>query len=71
MYQSFYNRAVEEEWILKHREIESLGYELKFFIKKVLNKDISILKDVASVENLKTWKKRENDYSKKTGYKEE
>ena len=43
----FYDRAVESEWTLNHAEIDYVGRELRFFIEKVLNKDITILKDVA------------------------
>lgn len=67
----FYDRAVESEWALNHAEIDYVGKELSFFIERVLNKDISILKDVASVENLKNWSKREIDYSKRIGYAED
>ena len=67
----FYDRAVESEWTLNHAEIDYVGRELRFFIEKVLNKDITILKDVASVENLKNWSKREIDYSKRIGYAED
>ena len=67
----FYDRAVESEWTLNHAEIDYVGRELNFFIEKVLNKDITILKDVASVENLKNWSKREIDYSKRIGYAED
>lgn len=56
---------------MNHAEIDYVGRELRFFIEKVLNKDITILKDVASVENLKNWSKREIDYSKRIGYAED
>lgn len=67
----FYDRAVESGWTLNHAELDYVGKELQFFIERVLNKDITILKNVASVENLKNWSKREIDYSKRTGYAEE
>ncbi|WP_310604504.1 hypothetical protein [Anaerosporobacter sp.] len=63
----FYNRAVESEWALNHAELDYIGKDLEFFITRVLNKDISILKDVASVENLRNWRKREKDYNKMIG----
>ena len=59
----FYDRAAESEWALNHAELDYVGKELEFFIVSVLDKDISILKDVASAENLKNWIKRDKDYS--------
>lgn len=67
----FYERAVASEWVLNHAEIDCVNKKLKFFITRVLNKGISILKDVASVENLKNWKQREMDYSKRIGHSED
>lgn len=59
----FYDRATESEWALNHAELDYVGKELEFFIVSVLDKDISILKDVASAENMKNWIKRDKDYS--------
>ena len=67
----FYDRAAESEWVLSHAELDNVGKELEFFIVSVLDKDISILKDVASAENLKNWIKRDKDYSDRIGRAEE
>ena len=67
----FYDRAIESEWALGHAEIDYVGNELSFFIGRVLNKDITILKDVASVENFANWSKREKDYTNRIGYVED
>lgn len=66
----FYDRAVESEWALNHAELDYVGRELNFFISRVLNKDISILKELASVEKLKNWKKKEIDYTERIGHSE-
>ncbi len=67
----FYDRAVESEWNLHRAEIEYVGRELNFFIEWVLNKDISILDDVVSVQNLRSCSKREIDYSNRIGQVED
>ena len=66
----FYDRAVESEWALNHAELDYVRRELNFFISRVLNKDISILKELVSVENLKNWKKKEIDYTERIGHSE-
>lgn len=63
----FYERAVASDWSLIHADIDYVNKKLEFFITRVLNKDISILKDVASVENVKKWEKRDVDYSRRIG----
>lgn len=63
----FYERAVASDWSLIHADIDHVNKKLEFFITRVLNKDISILKDVASVENVKKWEKRDVDYSRRIG----
>lgn len=67
----FYDRAVNSGWTLNHAELNIIGKELNFFIEKILNKDITILKEVVCVDNLRKCKKREIDYSKKIGYAKE
>jgi hypothetical protein len=64
----FYNNAIEKDWTLKHAEIDYLEDELDFFIHRVLNKDISILKEVPSVELLTDFGDREKDYNNTIGY---
>lgn len=54
----FYERAVASDWSLIHADIDYVNKKLEFFITRVLNKDISILKDVASVENVKKMGKK-------------
>jgi len=63
----FYERAVASDWSLIHADIDYVNKKLEFFITRILNKDISILKDVASVENIKKWEKRDVDYSRRIG----
>ena len=67
----FYDRAIESDWILNHADLEYVGEELNFYIERVLNKEITILKDVACVDNLRNWKRREIDYSNRIGFAEE
>lgn len=63
----FYERAVASDWSLIHADIDYVNKKLEFFITRILNKDISILKDVASVENIKKWEKQDVDYSRRIG----
>lgn len=64
----FYNNAIEKNWTLKHAEIDYLEDELDFFIHRVLNKDISILKEVPSTELITDSGDREKDYNNTIGY---
>lgn len=48
-----------------------IGKELQFFIERILNKKTTILKDIASAENLRKWKNLEKDYNRQTAYAEE
>lgn len=67
----FYDRAVESEWNLYRAEIKYVGRELNFFVERVLNRDISILDDVVSVQNLRSCSRREIDYSNRIGQAED
>lgn len=52
----FYDRAIQSDWTINHAEICHIGKELQFFIERILNKKTTILKDIASAENLRKWK---------------
>ena len=67
----FYDRAIQSDWTINHAEICHIGKELQFFIERILNKKTTILKDIASAENLRKWKKLEKDYNRQTAYAEE
>lgn len=67
----FYDRAIQSDWTINHAEICHIGKELQFFIERILNKKTTILKDIASAENLRKWKNLEKDYNKQTAYAEE
>lgn len=67
----FYDRAIQSDWTINHAEICHIGKELQFFIERILNKKTTILKDVASAENLRKWKNLEKDYNRQTAYAEE
>lgn len=49
----FYDRAIQSDWTINHAEICHIGKELQFFIERILNKKTTILKDIASAENLR------------------
>ena len=66
----FYERAMESGWEIHHAEIENVRKELEFYIVRVLNCNLQILKEVASVENLKNWRDKEKDYNSPIGYAE-
>lgn len=55
----FYDRAIQSDWTINHAEICHIGKELQFFIERILNKKTTILKDIASAENLRKWKNLE------------
>lgn len=61
----FYDRAIQSDWTINHAEICHIGKELQFFIERILNKKTTILKDIASAENLRKWKNLEKDYTGK------
>lgn len=67
----FYDRAIQSDWTINHAEICHIGKELQFFIERILNKKTTILKDIASAENLRKWKNLEKDYNRQTVYAEE
>lgn len=67
----FYDRAIQPDWTINHAEICHIGKELQFFIERILNKKTTILKDIASAENLRKWKNLEKDYNRQTAYAEE
>ena len=67
----FYDRAIQSDWTINHAEICHIGKELQFFIERILNKKTTILKDIASAENLRKWKNLEKDYNRQTAYAEE
>lgn len=60
----FYDRAIQSDWTINHAEICHIGKELQFFIERILNKKTTILKDIASAENLRKWKNLEKDYNR-------
>ena len=64
----FYDRAIQSDWTINHAEICHIGKELQFFIERILNKKTTILKDIASAENLRKWKNLEKDYNRQTAY---
>lgn len=66
----FYDRAIQSDWTINHAEICHIGKELQFFIERILNKKTTILKDIASAENLRKWKNLEKDYNRQTAYAE-
>lgn len=59
----FYERAIDFGWNLMEAEFEEAGDELAFFIEVIMGKDLSILQDVATVDNLLEWPDKERDYS--------
>lgn len=67
----FYDRAIQSDWTINHAKICHIGKELQFFIERILNKKTTILKDIASAENLRKWKNLEKDYNRQTAYAEE
>ena len=67
----FYDRAIQSDWTINHAEICHIGKELQFFIERILNKKTTILKDIASAENLRKSKNLEKDYNRQTAYAEE
>lgn len=67
----FYDGAIQSDWTINHAEICHIGKELQFFIERILNKKTTILKDIASAENLRKWKNLEKDYNRQTAYAEE
>ena len=67
----FYDRAIQSDWTINHAEICHIGKELQFFMERILNKKTTILKDIASAENLRKWKNLEKDYNRQTAYAEE
>lgn len=67
----FYDRAIQSDWTINHAEICHIGKELQFFIERILNKKTTILKDIASAENLRKWKNLEKDYNRQSAYAEE
>ena len=67
----FYDREIQSDWTINHAEICHIGKELQFFIERILNKKTTILKDIASAENLRKWKNLEKDYNRQTAYAEE
>lgn len=67
----FYDRAIQSDWTINHAEICHIGKELQFFIERILNKKTTILKDIASAENLRKCKNLEKDYNRQTAYAEE
>lgn len=67
----FYDRAIQSDWTINHAEICHIGKELQFFVERILNKKTTILKDIASAENLRKWKNLEKDYNRQTAYAEE
>lgn len=67
----FYDRAIQSDWTINHAEICHIGKELQLFIERILNKKTTILKDIASAENLRKWKNLEKDYNRQTAYAEE
>ena len=67
----FYDRAIQSDWTINHAEICHIGKELQFFIERILNKKTTILKDIASAENLRKWKNLEKDYNRQTAYAQE
>lgn len=67
----FYDRAIQSDWTINHAEICHIGKELQFFIERILNKKTTILKDIASAENLRKWKNLEKDYNRQAAYAEE
>ena len=67
----FYDRAIQSDWTINHAEICHIGKDLQFFIERILNKKTTILKDIASAENLRKWKNLEKDYNRQTAYAEE
>lgn len=67
----FYDRAIQSDCTINHAEICHIGKELQFFIERILNKKTTILKDIASAENLRKWKNLEKDYNRQTAYAEE
>ena len=67
----FYDRAIQSDWTINHAEICHIGKELQFFIERILNKKTTILKDIASAENLRKWKNLEKDYNRQTAYAEQ
>lgn len=67
----FYDRAIQSDRTINHAEICHIGKELQFFIERILNKKTTILKDIASAENLRKWKNLEKDYNRQTAYAEE
>lgn len=71
MISKFYDRAIQSDWTINHAEICHIGKELQFFIERILNKKTTILKDIASAENLRKWKNLEKDYNRQTAYAEE
>ena len=60
------NFMIEQYYLISH-----IGKELQFFIERILNKKTTILKDIASAENLRKWKNLEKDYNRQTAYAEE
>lgn len=46
-------------------------YSKEYLIERILNKKTTILKDIASAENLRKWKNLEKDYNRQTAYAEE
>lgn len=63
----FYDRAMKLKWNLGNAILDCVGNELDFYISRVLNRDISILKDVVSIENFRKRAQKEKDYSEWIG----
>lgn len=62
----FYERAIESEWLINHYDYEKAGEELRFYVEQILGKPLSILKEVANVENFKNWPDIGNTYEQET-----
>lgn len=56
----FYERSISSGWEIYRRNVDvnSLNHDLYFFIDTVFNLPISILDEIASVENLKKWEEK-------------
>lgn len=55
----------------KDKSIRLSNIISKYNIERILNKKTTILKDIASAENLRKWKNLEKDYNRQTAYAEE
>ena len=64
-------RAIEKGWFIPDNRIGSISSKLDFYIRKVLNKDVSILKVVAFAENIMQCSQNKKDYSYRIGTFEE